>query len=52
MKKDIQEFITMREGQTFDRKSARIEAKDLANHLVAFANADGGKIIVGIMTIK
>ncbi|RJQ26650.1 winged helix-turn-helix transcriptional regulator [Candidatus Parcubacteria bacterium] len=52
MRKDIQEFITTREGQTFDRKSARIEAKDLANHLVAFANADGGTIIVGIYDSK
>lgn len=30
------------EGQTFDRKSVKIAAKDLAVIVVAFANADGG----------
>ena len=32
----------------FDRKSARIDAKALAIHLIAFANADGGMIAVGV----
>jgi ATP-dependent DNA helicase RecG len=36
------------EGQWFDRKSVRTHPKDLAQHLVAFANADGGVIVVGI----
>ncbi len=38
----------MPEGQTFDRKSARIEAKALAVIMVAMANADGGTIVLGI----
>ena len=33
---------------SFDRKSARIDAKTLAIHLIAFANADGGMIAVGV----
>ena len=36
------------EGQTFDRKSARIDAKVLAVVLTAMANADGGSVVVGI----
>jgi ATP-dependent DNA helicase RecG len=36
------------EDQWFDRKSARIAKQALANHLVGFANADGGTIVVGI----
>lgn len=32
----------------FDRKSARIDAKALAVHLIAFANADGGLIAIGV----
>ena len=36
------------EGQWFDRKSARVEAKDLARTIVAFANADGGVMAIGL----
>lgn len=36
------------EDQWFDRKSIRIAAKDLARHLVAFANAEGGSLAIGI----
>ncbi len=36
------------EDQWFERKSARIAAKDLAKSLVAMANADGGVVVVGI----
>jgi len=36
------------EDQWFDRKSIRIAAKDLAEHLVAFANAEGGVIVLGL----
>lgn len=44
----IEEYRTRPEGQTFDRKSARISPKDLAKDVVAMANADGGEIVVGI----
>jgi ATP-dependent DNA helicase RecG len=34
--------------QWFDRKSARIEARKLAEALIGFANADGGTVVVGL----
>lgn len=36
------------EGQWFERKSGRLAARDLAIPLVAFANAEGGCVVVGI----
>lgn len=36
------------EGQYFDRKSARIKPSDIARHLIAFANANGGILVIGI----
>lgn len=39
---------SMPEGQFFDRKSARLAAKDFAHQLSAFANASGGLIAMGI----
>lgn len=44
----LQQIITQPEGQTFDRKSIKIAAKDLAVTVVAFANADGGTIAIGV----
>lgn len=46
--KTIEDYKTLPEGQTFDRKSARIEPKALAIIMVAMANADGGTIAIGI----
>lgn len=37
-----------RESQWFDRKSARVKPRELADAMVAFANAEGGLIVVGI----
>lgn len=37
-----------KESQRFDRKSAKIEAKDIANHIAGFANSDGGVLVIGI----
>ena len=48
----IEEILAMEEGQTFDRKSIRIDAKTLAEPLCAFANADGGIIAIGITNTK
>ena len=45
---DIKTLTTSPEGQTFDRKSARIDPKGLAVVLTAMANADGGTVAVGI----
>lgn len=39
---------TADEGQYLDRKSARIKPSDIAKHIVAFANASGGVLIIGI----
>lgn len=44
----IQEIRTRKEGQTFDCKSIQIEPKALAIPIVAFANADGGEIAIGV----
>ncbi len=41
-------LLTETEGQWFDRKSARIAPRDLAETLVAMANAEGGTIAVGL----
>lgn len=48
MKYSIEELCTKKEDQVFDRKSARKDAKGLSNHIVAFANADGGTLVIGI----
>ena len=44
----IQEIQTRKEDQTFDCKSIQIEPKALAITIVAFANADGGVIAIGV----
>lgn len=44
----IQEIITHKEDQTFDCKSIQIDPKALAITIVAFANADGGAIAIGV----
>lgn len=41
-------LLQLREDQWFDRKSGRISGKDLADSLVAFANAEGGVVVVGL----
>lgn len=45
---DIQEIVTRKEDQTFDCKSIQIGPKALAVPIVAFANADGGVIAIGV----
>ena len=41
-------IVTAVEDQWFERKSARIKSHTLAEALVAFANAEGGTIVVGV----
>ncbi len=36
------------ESQYLDRKSAKIKPADIARHIVAFANANGGILVVGV----
>ncbi|WP_028899580.1 RNA-binding domain-containing protein [Prevotella sp. HJM029] len=45
---EIQEIQTRKEDQTFDCKSIQIDPKALAITIVAFANADGGDIAIGV----
>ena len=44
----IQEITFHKEDQTFDCKSIQIDPKALAITIVAFANADGGDISIGV----
>ncbi len=48
MKYSVEELKTKKEDQTYDRKSARKDPKGLSNHITAFANADGGTLVIGI----
>jgi ATP-dependent DNA helicase RecG len=41
-------LLLIPEDQWFDRKSARTAPRVLANHLIAFANADGGTLAIGL----
>lgn len=44
----VRRLSRLPEDQWFERKSARIEPRKLAETLVAMANADGGRVIVGL----
>lgn len=46
--KTLDYYLNQPEGQTYDKKSGRIEPKALAVTMVAMANADGGTIAIGI----
>lgn len=48
MQYTVEELYTKKEDQTYDRKSARKDPRGLSNHIVAFANADGGTLVIGI----
>ena len=41
-------YCSERENQFFERKSAKIKPLDILKHLVAFANAEGGELVIGI----
>lgn len=44
----ITDFSQRQEGTYFDRKSSRLAARDLLKPVIAFANASGGEIVIGI----
>lgn len=46
--KDLKTYCFEPENQYLDRKSARIRPLDILKHLVAFANAEGGQLVIGI----
>ena len=48
MTKSIKKLMSQAENQIFDRKSFLIDPKNLAMTIVAFANADGGDIVLGV----
>ena len=41
-------LLRIPEDQWFDRKSARVDARELAKTLIALANAEGGTVVVGL----
>jgi ATP-dependent DNA helicase RecG len=45
---EVAYLVTAPEGQTLEWKSPRIHPRDLATTLIAFANADGGRLLIGI----
>ena len=45
---EVMRYARMHEGQYFDRKSARIKPEDVVRHVIAFANASGGQLAIGI----
>lgn len=42
------ELLDLPEDQWFDRKSSRVRPRELADTLLAFANAEGGTVVVGL----
>lgn len=45
---EFKELLSFPEGQKFDRKASEYDLRKLANILIAFANADGGTVAIGI----
>lgn len=54
IRSNINHFLTLEymttedENKYFDRKAAAIKPSDLAHHISAFANAEGGTLVIGI----
>lgn len=48
----LEHMIEEPENKYFDRKEARIKPSDIAPLIVAFANAEGGTIVIGISDKK
>ncbi len=46
--KDVEYLTTVKENQHFDRKSARTDPSSILRHIIAFANAEGGYLVIGI----
>lgn len=44
----LEYMTTEKENKIFDRKSASKKPSDIADLISAFANADGGTIVIGI----
>lgn len=48
----LEHFVQTPEGQFLERKGPRIAARDLGDVITGFANADGGRIVIGIQDSK
>ena len=48
MNNRIKFLVSSPENQYLERKTARIEPLNILKHLIAFANADGGSLIIGV----
>ncbi len=48
MNQNLSHYQFSPENQYLDRKSARKKPSELLKHLIAFANADGGQLVIGI----
>lgn len=44
----LNKYLTSKEDQHFERKEAKIENRKLLTHIVGFANAEGGTLVLGI----
>ena len=45
---DVSQLVSQRENQYFERKSNRLDSSRLAECMIGFANADGGRVVIGI----
>jgi ATP-dependent DNA helicase RecG len=52
LKSEALEYCTRQESHYFDRKAFEIQPAKVLKHAVAFANADGGEIVIGITDSK
>ncbi len=44
----VDQLVRTPEGQFLERKGPRIDARELGNVITGFANADGGRVVIGI----
>lgn len=49
---DVAQLLSKKEDQWFDRKSFKIERRKLVECLIGMANADGGRVAVGVSAGK
>jgi ATP-dependent DNA helicase RecG len=45
---DVSQLVSQRESQYFERKGNRLDPARLADCMIGLANADGGRIVIGI----
>lgn len=48
LEQNLKYYQYTKENQYLERKSAKKNPREILKHLIAFANADGGKLVVGI----